>query len=125
MIAQAGRIGIINRRVQINNIWSSLPSNLGFVHTWKREYRTSLMMMVDTGASENRGPVVDKHPEKDEDGGYTSGGWKRSEWIRLNKAYFYLFKVMLLNCYSVLMKMTRTQCFDLVISPSLLNYGFQ
>lgn len=79
MIAQAGRIGIINRRVQINNIWSSLPSNLGFVHTWKREYRTSLMMMVDTGASENRGPVVDKHPEKDEDGGYTSGGWKSED----------------------------------------------
>ncbi|XP_038903577.1 probable protein phosphatase 2C 76 isoform X2 [Benincasa hispida] len=78
-IAQAGHIGIINRRVQINNIWRSLPSNLGSVHTWKREYRTSLMMMVDTGASENRGPVVDKHPEKDEDGGYTSGGWKSED----------------------------------------------
>ncbi|CAK9318200.1 unnamed protein product [Citrullus colocynthis] len=37
------------------------------------------MMMVDTGASENRGPVVDKHPEKDEDGGYTSGGWKSED----------------------------------------------
>lgn len=79
VIAQAGHIGIINRRIQINNIWRSLPSNLGFVHTWKREYRISLMMMVDTGASENRRPIVDKHPEKDEDGGYTSGGWKRSE----------------------------------------------
>ncbi|KAE8650646.1 probable protein phosphatase 2C 76 [Cucumis sativus] len=86
VIAQAGHIGIINRRVQISNIWRSLPSNLGFVHTWKREYRTSLMMMVDTGASENRGPIVDKHPEKDEDGGYTSGGWK-SEDGRLSWGY--------------------------------------
>ncbi|TYK19589.1 putative protein phosphatase 2C 76 [Cucumis melo var. makuwa] len=86
VIAQAGHIGIINRRIQINNIWRSLPSNLGFVHTWKREYRTSLMMMVDTGASENRRPIVDKHPEKDEDGGYTSGGWK-SEDGRLSWGY--------------------------------------
>uniref|UniRef100_A0A0A0LCQ4 protein-serine/threonine phosphatase n=2 Tax=Cucumis sativus TaxID=3659 RepID=A0A0A0LCQ4_CUCSA len=44
------------------------------------------MMMVDTGASENRGPIVDKHPEKDEDGGYTSGGWK-SEDGRLSWGY--------------------------------------
>ncbi|XP_038876913.1 probable protein phosphatase 2C 76 [Benincasa hispida] len=79
VIAQAGHIGIISRRVQINNILRSLPSNLGFVHTWKREYGTSLMMMVYMGASENRGPVVDKHPEKDEDGGYTSEGWKSED----------------------------------------------
>lgn len=81
VIAQAGHIGIINRRVQIKYLWRSLPANLGFAHTWKREFRTSLMMMVDTGASENRGLIVDQHPEKDEDGGYASGGWKRSEWI--------------------------------------------
>ncbi|XP_022923113.1 probable protein phosphatase 2C 76 [Cucurbita moschata] len=37
------------------------------------------LMMVDTGASENRAPVVDKHPEKDEDGGYASGGWKSED----------------------------------------------
>lgn len=98
VIAQAGHVGIISRRVQINNIWRSLPSNFGFVHTWKREYRTNLMMMVDTVASENRGPVVDKHPEKDEDGGYASGGWKRSDGFRLNKAYLFLLKVILLNC---------------------------
>ncbi|XP_023541902.1 probable protein phosphatase 2C 76 [Cucurbita pepo subsp. pepo] len=79
VISWAGHVGIINRRVQINSIWRSLPSNLGFVHTWKREYRTSLMMMVDTGASENRRPIVDKHPEKNEDGGYASGGWKSDD----------------------------------------------
>ena len=72
-------------------------------------------MMVDTGASENRRPIVDKHPEKNEDGGYASGGWKRSEWIHLNEPCVFLFKVMLLNCYSDLMKMSRRQCFDLVI----------
>lgn len=81
--------------------------------------------MVDTGASETRAPVVDKHPEKDEDGGYASGGWKRSQWICLNKTCFYLFKAMLLNCYSVLMKMQRTQCFDLIIAPCLSNDRFQ
>lgn len=34
-------------------------------------------MMVDSSATANQGPVVDKFPEKDEDGGYVSGGWKR------------------------------------------------
>lgn len=36
-------------------------------------------MMVETGASANAkgGPVVDVLPEKDDDGGYASGGWKR------------------------------------------------
>ncbi|KAG6574230.1 putative protein phosphatase 2C 76, partial [Cucurbita argyrosperma subsp. sororia] len=32
-----------------------------------------------TCASENRRPVVDKHPEKNEDGGYASGGWKSDD----------------------------------------------
>jgi len=33
--------------------------------------------MVDTGAPENRHSVVDVLPEKEDDGGYASGGCKR------------------------------------------------
>lgn len=34
-------------------------------------------MMVDSGATTNQGPVVDMISEKDGDGGYVTGGWKR------------------------------------------------
>lgn len=37
----------------------------------------NLNMMVDSGSTAKRGPVVDVLPEKDDDGGYVSGGWKR------------------------------------------------
>lgn len=33
--------------------------------------------MVDSGANAKGGPVIDILSEKDEDGGYASGGWKR------------------------------------------------
>lgn len=33
-------------------------------------------MMVDCGTTA-KGPTVDVLPEKDDDGGYASGGWKR------------------------------------------------
>ncbi|GFY84095.1 protein phosphatase 2C family protein [Actinidia rufa] len=36
-------------------------------------------MMVDTGATANRGPIFDILPEKDDDGGYASGGWKSED----------------------------------------------
>lgn len=34
-------------------------------------------MMVDSGATAKGGPVTDILPEKDDDGIYASGGWKR------------------------------------------------
>ncbi|XP_059667203.1 probable protein phosphatase 2C 76 isoform X2 [Cornus florida] len=43
-------------------------------------------MMVDTGATANQGPTIDVLPEKDDDGGYASGGWK-SEDGRLSCGY--------------------------------------
>lgn len=35
--------------------------------------------MVDTGATASRRPVTDSLPEKDDDGGYASGGWKSED----------------------------------------------
>ncbi|KAL2494271.1 FAD-binding Berberine family protein [Forsythia ovata] len=35
-------------------------------------------MMVDSGATAKGGPVINILPEKDDDGGYASGGWKRN-----------------------------------------------
>ncbi|KAI4307133.1 hypothetical protein L6164_030352 [Bauhinia variegata] len=36
-------------------------------------------MMVDTGAMSRAGPIVDRLPEKDDDGGFASGGWKSED----------------------------------------------
>ncbi|KAL5568328.1 hypothetical protein UlMin_024903 [Ulmus minor] len=36
-------------------------------------------MMVDTAATDKRGPIIDVLPEKDEEGGYSSGGWKSED----------------------------------------------
>ncbi|KAH7538174.1 hypothetical protein FEM48_Zijuj03G0171000 [Ziziphus jujuba var. spinosa] len=36
-------------------------------------------MMVDTSATGKRGPIIDVLPEKDDDGGYASGGWKSED----------------------------------------------
>jgi len=36
-------------------------------------------MMVDTSATEKGVPIVDVLPEKDEDGGFASGGWKSED----------------------------------------------
>lgn len=33
--------------------------------------------MVDTGAPTEGGPTMDPSSEKDDNGGYASGGWKR------------------------------------------------
>ncbi|KAF2312156.1 hypothetical protein GH714_028315 [Hevea brasiliensis] len=39
----------------------------------------NLSMMVDSGSTAKRGPVVDVFPERDDDGGYVSGGWKSED----------------------------------------------
>lgn len=33
--------------------------------------------MVDTSVTGKQIPIIDVLPEKDDDGGYASGGWKR------------------------------------------------
>lgn len=78
MIVQAGHIGTFTtRRVQLSSTGRSSHARLGFTNWWNREFKTSLRMMVDTSVTGKRGPIIDVLTEKDEDGGYASGGWKR------------------------------------------------
>ncbi|KAF8364768.1 hypothetical protein HHK36_033254 [Tetracentron sinense] len=42
------------------------------------KFKAIVTMMIDTASNAKRGAVVDVLPEKEEDGGYSSGGWKRS-----------------------------------------------
>lgn len=45
-------------------------------YLWNYKLGRTRTMMVDCGATA-KGPAVDVLPEKDDDGGYASGGWKR------------------------------------------------
>lgn len=84
VIVQAGHLGIFSKgRVQLGDIQRSLHAGLGLKFLWNRDFRTSSRMMVDTSGTEERGPIVDVLPEKDEDGGFASGGWKRLIWVVL------------------------------------------
>lgn len=82
-IIQAGSIGTICRR----SLWSGsvtrvLHDSLGPTYPWnheRRKFRASVKMMVDTGATENRRTIVDVLPEKEDDGGYVSGGCKSED----------------------------------------------
>ncbi|XAR52236.1 Phosphoprotein phosphatase [Bertholletia excelsa] len=73
-------------RVRFCNLKKTLDATWG--RTYSSIYKTSevVKMMVDTSASAGTGPIVDMLPAKDDDGGYTSGGWK-SEDGRLSCGY--------------------------------------
>lgn len=87
VIVKAGHIGkFAKERVQLINIRRSLTASLGLSFSWNREFRTSVRMMVDTGATTKQGTIVDVLLEKDDDGGYASGGWK-SEDRKLSCGY--------------------------------------
>ena len=89
VIFQVGHIGIFSKsKVQLCDTRRSLRSGLAFKHLWNREFRTSLRMMVDTSATEERGSIVEVLHEKDEDGGFASGGWKRLILILLCHMWF-------------------------------------
>ncbi|KAL5744787.1 hypothetical protein ACOSP7_027659 [Xanthoceras sorbifolium] len=82
VIIRAGNTGIFTKkRVQLSNIQRRLHAGpeLGVNYTWSCEFRRCLKMMVDSGAAAKRGPVADLLPEKDDDGGYVSGGWKSDD----------------------------------------------
>ncbi|RXH95194.1 hypothetical protein DVH24_024878 [Malus domestica] len=81
--------------VQAGNIVTSTKARVHFNNTdricvlansWNRAFRSSLRMMVDTGATDEQGSVFDVLPDKDEDGEYTSGGCK-SEGGELSCGY--------------------------------------
>nr|CAN72151.1 hypothetical protein VITISV_021634 [Vitis vinifera] len=74
VIVQAGHIGqSAVRSVRLRAIYRSLNANIGLRYTWNRQFRSSVKMMVDTAKGE---PIINVLPEKEDDGGYASGGWK-------------------------------------------------
>ncbi|PSS04437.1 Protein like [Actinidia chinensis var. chinensis] len=79
VILQACRIGRFTKgRAQFSNLGRSLNAILG-QRSWSScRFKKTVEMMVDTGATANRGPV-DILLEKDDDGGYASGGWKSED----------------------------------------------
>lgn len=74
LVVQAGTFA---NRVRINGFVRSLRVVSGFSYWPIREYKTITGMMVDTGSVSRAGPLVDMMPEKDDDGRFASGGWKR------------------------------------------------
>ncbi|XVF10030.1 hypothetical protein REPUB_Repub07fG0148900 [Reevesia pubescens] len=81
VIIQTRPIGTIltPKRVHLRSIGRTLYVGFGLTFWWNREFRTSLRMMVDSGSTASQGPVVDTFPEKDDAGGYVSGGWKSDD----------------------------------------------
>lgn len=90
VIVRVGHIGVISRsKLQLDDIQRSFHAGLGLNHLWNSKSRTSLRslrMMVDTSATEKRVPITDVLSEKDENGGFASGGWK-SEDRKLSCGY--------------------------------------
>ncbi|KAF7148996.1 hypothetical protein RHSIM_Rhsim03G0200600 [Rhododendron simsii] len=77
VILQAGFIGRFTKgRVLQSNFGRSLNATWGQTYWSNRIFTKTAEMMVDTGATASRGPVVDVFPERDDDGGYASGGWR-------------------------------------------------
>lgn len=94
VIVQAGHLGVFTQKgVKLSNTGKSFHAGLGLTSWWNRKFRTSLRMMVDTGASAKQGPFIDLLPEKDEEGGFSSGGWKRLQWLLHFIIYIYILFV--------------------------------
>uniref|UniRef100_A0A5B7ANB2 protein-serine/threonine phosphatase n=2 Tax=Davidia involucrata TaxID=16924 RepID=A0A5B7ANB2_DAVIN len=80
VIVQAGNIGRFTKgRVQQSNIRRSLNATRGTTDPLNHKFTTTGTMMVDMGATAKRGSIIDMLPEKDDDGGYASGGWKSED----------------------------------------------
>ncbi|XVE58397.1 hypothetical protein DITRI_Ditri04bG0166400 [Diplodiscus trichospermus] len=74
------------KRVPLRSRGRTLYVAAGLTFWSSREYKSSVKMMVDSGATANQGHVVDTFPQKDDDGGHASGGWK-SEYGKLSCGY--------------------------------------
>ncbi|XP_037495369.1 probable protein phosphatase 2C 76 isoform X2 [Jatropha curcas] len=72
--------GIFSKtRLQLT-IRRNLHAGLHLSYLLNSELVMNLSMMVDSGSTAKRGPIVDVLPEKDhDDGGYVSGGWKSED----------------------------------------------
>ncbi|XP_027163190.1 probable protein phosphatase 2C 76 [Coffea eugenioides] len=84
---QVGKIRSYSEGKLLSN-WGGRRLNAAgrFSYLEELKFSTRRKMMVDTGATAKGGPVGDVFPEKDDDGGYASGGWK-SEDGRLSCGY--------------------------------------
>ncbi|XP_057950431.1 probable protein phosphatase 2C 76 isoform X1 [Malania oleifera] len=87
VILRAGNIGRLAEGVlPLGVVKRSSHAILGLKDLWNHKFWTGVRMMVDTGSMDKQGPIIDVLPEKDDDGGYLSGGW-RSEDGKLSCGY--------------------------------------
>ncbi|KAL2556191.1 putative protein phosphatase 2C 76 [Forsythia ovata] len=83
---RAGNIARYTELRHLSYIWRGLNAPQCLTYLWDCKSTITRKMMVDSGATAKGGPVIDILPEKDDDGGYASGGWK-SEDGRLSCGY--------------------------------------
>lgn len=79
VIIRGGRVRNYNIEGRLLSSWGgrSLNAAKSFSYLSGCKFTTTRKMMVDSGAAAKGGPIGDVLPEKDDDGGYASGGWKR------------------------------------------------
>ncbi|KAL6972076.1 protein-serine,threonine phosphatase [Sarracenia purpurea var. burkii] len=80
VILRAGYIWRFGKgSVQLSNFGRRLNATWGLTNPSNRKFTKTVEMMVDTGPTDRRGPVVDILLDKDDDGGFTSGGWNSED----------------------------------------------
>ncbi|PON96861.1 Protein phosphatase [Trema orientale] len=82
VIVQAGHLEAFTQKgVKLSNTGKNSHAGLSLTSWWNRQFRNSLRMMVDTGATAKQGPRVDLPIGKDEEGGYgfSCGGCKSED----------------------------------------------
>lgn len=79
MFSQAAQIYRHIEERQFIKLVKSLKATRSISYSWNSLYPARRTMMVDTGATAQGGPVVDVSLEKDDSGGYVSGGWKSED----------------------------------------------
>ncbi|KAK4745412.1 hypothetical protein SAY87_011724 [Trapa incisa] len=81
VIVQAGHLGLHNfGRPRPSNTAITFHGGLGLTYPWRYQLETRFKMMVDSGSTEKREPIMNVFLEK-EDGGFAiaSGGWKSED----------------------------------------------
>ncbi|MCD9640447.1 hypothetical protein HAX54_025752 [Datura stramonium] len=79
VFVQAAHIDAYIEQRQLVKLGKSLNATRGLSYSWNSLYTARRRMMVDTGATAKGGPIVDPSQEKDDSGGYASGGWKSED----------------------------------------------
>ncbi|EEF48977.1 conserved hypothetical protein [Ricinus communis] len=64
-------------RSRFGNIRRRLHAGLHLNYSFNHKSLMNISMMIDSSSTAKRGLIVDVLQEKDDDGGYVSGGWKR------------------------------------------------